>query len=339
MVRLALRGGWPWLLGVVLLLSSHLLWAAPRVVTTIKPLDDLVQAVMAGVAKPVRLIPPGASPHTYAFKPSDRQALAQADLIIWIGPEIESALPAVLSALPPQVRVVTVKALPGVVLLPARYGGAWEGHAHEAHSEAHDHHSHDSDHRHTHQPNRNHSHEAPRDAQAGIDGHLWLSPANAIAIIQGVAAILHELDPTHGATYRANAEQAVARLKALDGALKEQLAPLANRPFLVFHDAYQYFEAAYGLQAVGSIVVRPDAPPGAKRLAELRERIAQRNVVCLFAEPQFDPKLVRSLVTGTSVRIGTLDPIGVDLPAGLDGYEGLLKRLAAQLSNCLLGAG
>jgi len=339
MVRWALHRAWAWLLGVVLLSLPLSLWAAPQVVTTIKPIDDLVRAVMAGVAEPVRLIPSGASPHTYMLKPSDRQALAQADLIIWIGPEIESALPTVFPALPSRVRVVTVKALPGVTLLPARHGGAWEGHTHEGHSNAHDHHSHEPDHHHAHQPHHDHGHEAPQDAKVGIDGHLWLSPANAIAIIQGVAAILHELDPAHGAAYRANAEQAVARLKALDRALKEQLAPLANRPFLVFHDAYQYFEQAFGLYAVGSIIVRPDAPPGAKRLAELRERIVQQNVLCLFAEPQFEPKLVRSLVAGTPVRAGTLDPLGVDLPAGLDGYEALLKRLATQLSACLLGSG
>jgi len=299
------------LLAFLAIAFSTQLPAAPQVVTSIKPIDDLVRAVMEGVGEPVRLIPPGSSPHTYALKPSERMAAEQADVLFWIGPEVETALAKVTKTLRPSTRIITLSNVPDIELLPARTGGDWERKrpAPQKHGE-HDH-------------------------GGSFDGHLWLSPANASMIVRTAATILSAADPEHAAQYAANAEKAIRRLEALDKQLRTKLAPVAAKPFIVFHDAYQYFEHAYGLRAVGSILVSPEAMAGAKRVAEMRAKINSLGAACVFAEPQFEPRLVQTLIEGTPARAGTLDPLGAKLPSGMEGYEQLLRNLADSLSACL----
>ncbi len=287
-------------------------WAAPKVVTSIKPVNDLVMAVMEGVGEPTRLIPPGSSPHTYALKPSERQAAEQADLLFWIGPNVETALEKVAHNLPAQAQAIALIDAPGMTVLPARTGGDWERKRKVA--------------EHTH---GDHVHKGSE------DGHIWLSPANARIIVQVVADTLSERDPQNAAKYRANADKAVQRLSALENELKAQLAPVEGKPFIVFHDAYQYFEHAFGLKAAGSILVSPDAMASAKRVNEMQDKIKQLGATCVFSEPQFEPKLVGVLIEGTSARSGVLDPLGAKLPNGLEGYVQLLSALAHSLRQCL----
>ncbi|TQV63777.1 MAG: zinc ABC transporter substrate-binding protein [Halothiobacillaceae bacterium] len=288
--------------------------ATPVVATSIKPIDDLVRAVMDGVGEPVRLIPPGASPHTYALKPSERMAAEKADVLFWIGPEVEPALAKVTRALRPGARIIALSTVPDIDLLPARTGGDWER-KHPA-------------------PQRHDGHEHG----GSFDGHLWLSPANASMIVRAAAATLSAADAEHAARYAANAERALRRLAALDDELERTLAPVADKPFIVFHDAYQYFENAYGLRAAGSILVSPEAMAGAKRVSEMRAKISALGATCVFSEPQFEPRLVQTLIEGTQARAGTLDPLGANLPSGLEGYEQLLKGLAGNLRQCLAPA-
>lgn len=282
--------------------------AAPRVLATIKPVHSLAAGVMAGVARPALLIEGGASPHSYSLRPSDARKLADAQLIIRVGADFETFLNRPLSRIAGQARVLALDRLPGILLLPARRGGLWE------------------------EPEHGHS---TTDSHAEDNLHLWLDPDNARVIVAGIAAELTRLDPEHAGRYRANATALDRRLEHLDRELQRQLAPVANVPYFVFHDAFPYFERHYHLHPLGALTVSPDRPPGARRLVEIRDRIRQSGVRCVFSEPQFEPKLARLITEGTSARNGTLDPLGADLPPGPDAYFQLMTELGDHLAACL----
>lgn len=300
----------------------------PQVIATIKPIHSLVAMVMQGVGEPHLLIGTSASPHTYSLKPTDARALQQADVIFWVGEGVETFLEKPLRSLPKDARVVELFRAPGVTLLPARDSAAWEAHEHGGH---HDDHDHDHDHHHAH----GHG-DAPAGSHANVDMHIWLDVANAQAIITAAAAALSEADAGRAATYETNAEQAVARLQDLDQGLRQKLTPLAGKPYIVFHDAYQYLEHRYGLSPTGSITISPDRQPSAQRVAAIRSKITSGNAVCVFAEPQFEPKLVQTLIAGTTARTGVLDPDGgVGVAAGPEAYPTIMRNLADALRNCL----
>jgi len=294
--------------------------AAPQVVASIKPIHSLVAAVMEGVGSPALIVKGAASPHTYAMKPSDAKALASADVVVWIGPAFEGFLAKPLASAG-KATVVELMDAPGLTLLDAREGGAWEAHDHG--------HKHDHDHKHGH-GHDDHDHDE-------VNSHIWLSPPNAKRIVAVTAEALSAKDPANAGTYAANAARVSAALDALDAELKAALAPVAGRPFVVFHDAYQYFEAYYGLNGVGAITVSPDRRPSAKRLAAIRDKIKSLGAVCVFAEPQFEPTLVNTVVEGTQARTGTLDAEAADIAEGPDLYPTLMRRLASSLADCLKG--
>jgi len=309
---------------------------------------------MAGVGEPYLLIPAGASPHSYALKPSDARALEQAQLAIWVGPNNESGLARSLEQARPGREVLTLGTAAGMTILPARAGGAFEkhlhptppGHAgdeHEGHNHDHteghaQHEQHDHDHGGGHEHEHEHEHAAGQSVQRQ-DGHLWLAPANGLRAAELIAEALARLDPPHAARYRENLGRFRAEIDTVMAELTPKLATLQGKPFLVFHDAYQYFEHSFALPAAGSVQVNPGQPPSAQRLAELRQRIRDERIVCVFAEPQFPPKLVDTLIEGTPARKGVLDPLGHALPAGPAGYPALLRQLGSQLGECLGRAG
>ena len=168
--------------------------------------------------------------------------------------------------------------------------------------------------------------------------HVWLDPANAIAMTEMIVATLAEVDPEHADAYRTNGEQLTQRLEALDARLTDHLTPLAGEPYIVFHDAYQYLESRYGLSPAGSITLSPDRQPGAARLTEVRDRIRETGALCVFAEPQFEPRLVTTVVEGTDARTATLDPLGAEIADGPDLYFTLLEELGGSLRACILGS-
>jgi zinc transport system substrate-binding protein len=282
--------------------------AAPSVVVSIKPVHALVAAVMGGVGMPSLIVEGAASPHTYVLRPTDAQRLAGADLVFWVGPIYEGFLTKPLAALAGRAAIVELDKAPGVSLLPAREGGAWEPDAHE------------------------HDHQA---GEAGQDGHLWLDPGNAKAILRAAAARLSLLDPPNATRYAANAAAAEQGIDGLDATLRARLEGVRSKPFIVFHDGYQYLERHYGLSAVGSITVRPESPPGARRVQAIRARVAALGVRCVFSEPQFEPALVRTVIEGTPARAGTLDPLGAGIPDGPELYAKLMNELADSLVGCL----
>jgi zinc transport system substrate-binding protein len=295
-------------------LLSGTAMAAPNVVASIKPVHSLVAAVMAGVGEPVLIVKGAASPHTYALRPSDAGALETADIVFWTGHGLELFLGDALETLATQAEVVELARSPGIELLPLREGGAFEVHVHDG--EDHDH----ADHEHAHDEG---------------DMHFWLDPQNAALMVAQIAATLSEVDPDNAATYSANAETEIATLAALESELAERLAPVRDKPFIVFHDAYQYFEARFGLTLAGSVTVSPEVAPGAARIDELRTRVQDLGATCVFAEPNFEPAIISAITEGTQAKAGVLDPEGSALGEGVNLYPELLRRLATSLVDCL----
>ncbi|HMR29353.1 MAG TPA: zinc ABC transporter substrate-binding protein [Geminicoccaceae bacterium] len=300
-------------------------WAAPKVVASIQPIHGLVAGVMAGVDEPALLVPPSVSPHGFQLRPSDAAALQAADLVVWVGEAFETFLVKPIDSMAADGRTLELMEAKGVALLDSREGGAWEAHDHG--HDAGGHHDHDHD---------DHADEEHGHDHDEVDPHIWLSPANARAIVAAVAERLAEMDAGHAAAYEANARALTARLDGLEDELRATLAPVRDKPFIVFHDAFQYFEQAFDLSGVGSITLSPDRPPSAGRLAELRQRIVGEGALCVFGEPQTRTQLVDTLVDGTAARSGQLDAEGsAALPVGVEGFMMLMRDNAAALVGCL----
>lgn len=287
----------------------------PKVMASIQPIHSLVASVMQGVGEPGLVVTGAQSEHTYALKPSDARALAAARVVVLVDENYETFLAKPLKGRKKSLDVIALADLPGATTLPTRKGGVWE--------EEHDDHD-----EHGHGGHEGHHHGA-------IDGHVWLDPANARLLVAAVADRLGEIDPEHAAHYDANATATMARLEELDRQLKARLSPLAGKPFVVFHDAYQYFEKRYGLAAAGSVTVDPDRPPSARRLAALRDKLKAAGAACVFREPQFPAPVVKTLADAAGAREGVLDPQGADIPPGPEQYFTLMTRLADGLESCL----
>jgi zinc transport system substrate-binding protein len=290
-------------------------------VTSILPLHSLVSGVMDGVGEPRLLIGANASPHAYALKPSDARALSEAELIVWVGEDLEAVLEQPLRTLAGRAKVLELSAVEGMPLLPSREGGVWQESKHE---EAHAHEEHGHDHGHQH---------------GEMDTHLWLSPHNARRIVSAVVNELAKLDVANAPRYRANATAMEERIVALEASLKKQLAPVRERPYIVFHDAYHYFEEAFGLHSAGAIAVSPDRRPGARRIIEIRNAIRDSGARCVFSEPQFRPAIVEVVLEGSGARHGVLDPLGASLPPGKGLWFALMQGLADDLVGCLADSG
>jgi zinc transport system substrate-binding protein len=334
-----------------LLLSTALLAAgtvaaradAPSVVVSIKPIHSLVSAIMQGVGEPGLIVEGAASPHTYSLKPSNAAALQDADVVFWVGHGLEAFLEKPLEALGGKATVVELEDAPGLEKLPFREGGPFEAHDHgeeEGHDHAHEGHSHDEaghDHAKVAEEGHAHGEEAGHEGHehGEFDMHLWLSPDNARAIAAEAAKVLAEKDPANAEAYNRNLAALNDKIAALDKEIGETVAPVKDKPFIVFHDAYQYFEHHYGVHTAGSITVSPETLPGAERLTQIRDKVKTLGATCVFAEPQFEPKLVNVVIEGTQAKSGTLDPEAATLEPGPDLYFTLMKGIATSLRDCL----
>lgn len=291
----------------------------PRVVVSIKPLHSLVAAVMDGVGAPLLLVRSGADPHSYTLKPSEAQALADAQLVVWAGAGVETFLEKPVASLAKKARVLRLDRETSLKLLKAREGGLWEGEDDDHGDDKHG--AHKDEHKH-----------------GETDGHVWLDIDNAAAIVRAAARDLALLDKANAAKYAANRDKAVAALKALDADLRKQLAPHKSKRFIVSHDQLQYFERRYDLAAAGSISISPDRPPSARRLYAIRSRILKDKVVCVFGEPQTPDRLVKTAVEGTKARTGTIDTDGgAGIPEGKDAYFAMMRNVGKALADCLGG--
>ena len=300
----------------------------PKVITDIPPIHALVSQVMGDLGTPVLLLEKGADEHDFQLRPSQMTDIVQADLVIWVGPELTPWLEQALgNAKPGYVSLALFDLEATIKLAVVEDQGAAPDHA--AEEEADDPAAKESE----HQPETEEKH--PHD---GADPHVWLDPGNAMIWLDTIAVELAKADAQNTVIYQANATAAKARIAALDVELQALLAPVKDRPFVTFHDAYGYFVAHYGLTFAGSVAVGDASTPGAARLRALQGTMAG-GVVCAFPEVQHDPALLMQLLDGTAVRAGAaIDPVGSSLPAGPDAYDALMRTLATHLADCLNGA-
>lgn len=316
---------------IALLLTSTAMAGAaraevPQVVTDIVPVQALAAAVMDGLGEPQVLLDGGASPHSFQMRPSQAAAVAGADLVIWVGPELTPWLDKAIDARADGAAVLGLLAAPGTALRPLLAGdaevatGDGDDHDHgdgaqgDAPAEAdeeHDHHS-------------------------GTDPHAWLDPVNARAWVVVIAAELSRLDPENSARYGANAAKAIQAIDAADAAAHAALDPVKDRPFVAFHDAYGYFARAYGLTIAGTIAAGDAASPGAKHLADLQAQMQGAGPLCIFPEVQHDPKLVAQMAEAAGARIGgALDPEGAGVEPGPGAWAAILTGMADTIAACL----
>ena len=318
-----------------------------KVVASIKPVHSLVAAVMQGVGAPDLIVEGAASPHTYSLKPSQARKLQDADLVFWIGHELEAFLEKPIDGIATGATAVSLLDSHGLTRITFREGGAFDDHGHDHddhdHDEKHDDHGHDEkhdDHGHD-EKHDDHGHDEKHDDHGhdGFDPHVWLDPANAKVLVHEIEEALSEADPDNAAAYAANADKVMGKLDSLVAEIDAELQPVKGRGYIVFHDAYQYFETRFGMTAVGSITVSPEVLPGAERVAELQEKVRHLNATCVFSEPQFEPKLVATVTENTDAGTGVLDPLGASVTDGPDLYFTLIRGMARSLKDCLTRTG
>ncbi|MGH6774122.1 zinc ABC transporter substrate-binding protein ZnuA [Brucella tritici] len=331
--------------------TANVSLAAERdgVVVSIKPLHSIVSAVMQGVGEPKLIVQGAGSEHVYSLKPSDAEAIEHAKVIFWAGPSMETFLDKPIDTLGDGAKVVALGEADGLTKLKFREGGPFEAHDHG--HEGHDHGAEGHDHAHNDKKdadnadNADKGHDHAAEASEGghehhhghgeYDLHFWLDPQNGKVLAADIARTLSESDPEHAAQYEKNAKDYGEKLDALTKDVASELEPVKDKPFIVFHDAYQYFENRFGVKAAGSITVSPEKAPGAARIKEIHEKIKSLGATCVFSEPQFEPKLVKTVIDGTDAKTGVLDPLGAELKDGPDLYPQLIRNLADSLKGCL----
>jgi zinc transport system substrate-binding protein len=308
----------------------------PKVVTDIPPVHALVAQVMGDLGTPELLLAKGADEHDFQLKPSQAGAVANADLVVWIGPELTPWLDGAMDGRPEGAAALALLDAEGT--MRRAYGAAKaDDHRHAEEHGHEDEHAEEAGHADEHAEEAGHADEHDH-GHGSEDPHVWLDPGNAKTWLGLIAADLGKLDPDNAATYTANATAAGERIAALDAELAALLAPVKDKPLVTFHDAYGYFADHYGLTFVGSIALGDASSPGAARLSELRGELEAGSVVCLFPEVQHDPALVEQLAEGTSVKIGgALDPVGSSLDAGPEAYAALLRGMATAIAGCAAG--
>ena len=308
--------------------------AEPKVVTSIKPIHSLVSYVMDGVGRPDLLVDGSSSPHTFQLKPSHATMLQEADIVFWIGEDLESFLETPLDSIAANAKRVTLMDSDQIELLKFREKNVFDDH-HDDHDEHEDHADEHDDHD-EHEGHDDHDEHEGHDDHAHHHGehdiHFWLDPEIAKSIVNITARELSEIDPNNKSTYEKNAANAIDDLEELINVTKSKIN--SNATYIVFHDAYQYFEQRFGIEVIGALTVNPEVLPGAKQLSEIREVIEHENVNCLFSEPQFNPSIANTIAKDTGIKAAVLDPLGAELEPGKDLYFELISDMASSFENC-----
>ena len=311
--------------------------AEPKVVTSIKPLHSLISYVMDGVGSPNLLVDGSSSPHTFQLKPSHATMLQEADVVFWIGEDLESFLETPLDSIAVNARKITLMDSDQIELLKFREKNVFEDHhdeheghddhdEHEEHADGHDEHEGHDDHD-EHEGHDDHGHH-----HGEFDIHFWLDPEIAKSIVKIASLELSKVDPANQATYQTNASNAVSELDKLINDTRTKIN--SDAKYIVFHDAYQYFEQRFGIEVIGALTVNPEVLPGAKQLAEIREVIEHEKVNCLFSEPQFNPSIANTIAQDTGIKAAVLDPLGAELEPGKELYFQLINDMASSFESC-----
>ena len=317
--------------------------AEVNVVTSIKPLHSLTSYIMEGVGEPGLIIDGVASPHNFQIKPSHAKMLQKADLVIWVGEDLESFLPTALKSIPKNSVVLELLDQSGLKKLKFREKNIFEGHDdHDDHGDDehakkeddhddHDDHE-DEEHAKKEEGHDEHGHDEHGHAHGEYDPHIWLDPLNAKVIVKKITNQLVKIDSSNSDAYKANSKKLLKDLDTLTKSIKKDLNK--NASFVVFHDAYQYFEKRFGLSVVGALTVNPDVMPGAEQLSEIREVIEEKKVKCIFSEPQFNPAIIKSIASDTGVKTGVLDPLGATINKSKNMYFNLIEDMSNALKDC-----
>ena len=323
---------------ILFVFSSINVFAAETkgIITTIQPINALVSAVIGNTGKTISIIPAEQSPHDFKLKPSDVKVLQDGNLIFYVSNHLESSVTKVFKNLPKNIKIINLMEESDIDHLAIRDNEAWERHDHHGHDDHDDHDKHgkkDDDHDdHDKHGKKDDDHD---DHEKEDDVHIWLSPNNAIKIVKKVNKELNLYFPENSKIYDENASKFINKIKNLKEELVKELAPIKDKPFIVFHDAYQYFEKTFELNAVGSVALEGDIASSPKQISFIKEKIKKSNASCVFQEPQFDTKLVKIVVEGTNAEIGTLDPLGVNITGDKDFYLQLLRNMSKSLKECL----
>ena len=317
--------------------------AETKVVASIKPIHSLISYVMDGVGTPGLLVDGSSSPHTFQLKPSHATMLQEADIVFWIGEDLESFLETPLESIAKEAKQVTLMESEDIVMLKFREKNVFDDH--DDHGDEHDDHDEHGDEHDEHEEHEEHGdehdeHEDEHDDHAHHDGHnhgefdihFWLDPEIAKTIVQIAAKEISEIDPANASKYEANAAKALNKLDQLINDTRGKINKDAT--YVVFHDAFQYFEQRFGIEVIGALTVNPEILPGAKQLAEIREVIEHESVNCLFSEPQFNPTIAETIASDTGVKAAVLDPLGAELEPGKDLYFDLISDMASSFESC-----
>ncbi len=309
----------------IILISGVLKADAPNVVADIAPVHSLVSMVMKGIGQPQMLIPQNASPHHYAMRPSEAKALQEANLVVYLGEDLTPWLEPLFETVAASAEPLDLSEVDGVLRLSYREGPVFGDH--EGHDDHDDHEGHDHEEE-GHDDHAHHDHD-------GNDPHMWLDPTNALVWLDAIASELGHIDPKNAARYRANAKMAKEEISHEIHDIEDRLKSVKGEPFLVFHDAYQYFENRFGIFATGSIALSDASKPSAKRLQQLKHHFEEEGIHCVLSESQYPSELIDSVFGGFEPHIGVIDPIGVDLELGFGLYLQLLENVALGIAQCV----
>ena len=309
-----------------------------KVVTSIKPIHSLASYLMDGVGKPDLIVDGYASPHGFSMKPSHAKMLQNADLIFWVGEDLESFLEKPLSSIAKKAEKIELMEIKGLNVLKFRERNIFDEHDHDDHDdhgkkEEHDDHDDHDDHgkKEEHDDHDDHDgHEGH--AHGEYDPHIWLDPMNAKVILNEMVEHLIENDAKNAAKYKSNLKKALKEIDKLNKDVKAELSK--STASIVFHDAYQYFEERYDVNILGAFTVNTDVMPGAEQLAEIREIIEHDKVTCVFSEPQFNPDIIKAVAKDMNIKTGVVDPLGATLDPGKDLYFKLIRNMSASFKGC-----
>ena len=315
--------------GLAPLFLSFSAKADVKVVTTIKPLHSLVSSVMEGVGEPSLIIEGTNNPHTFVFKPSHAELLEEADIVFWIGEDLEAFMEKPLDSLASNAKKVAFMDLASIEKLKFREENIFDdhdGHKDDDHDDHDDHDGHDDEHE-GHDDHDHHGH-----AHGEFDAHIWLDPINAKEMIHEIAHELGDLDPKNKEIYESNANKT---LKSLDKLIEDVNSSVSKDvSYIVFHDAYQYFEKRFGVSSAGALTLNPDVLPGAKQIADVQDLISDKNIKCIFSEPQYNPKIIETLASDMDISTGIMDPLGAYIDKGNSMYFDLIKQISNSINKC-----
>ena len=318
--------------------------AEVNVVTTIKPLHSLISSVMEGVGKPSLIIEGTNNPHTFVFKPSHAEMIENADIVFWIGEDLEAFMEKPLESLAKNAKTISFMDLASIEKLKFREQNIFDDHDDHGHDD-HDDHGHKDDDHDDHDDHDGHDDEHDghddHDEHAGhhdghnhgeFDAHIWLDPANAKEMVLEISHELSEIDPSNKSKYEDNASKTIVALDKLIEEVDKSLSK--DISYIVFHDAYQYFEKRFGVIPAGALTLNPDVLPGAKQIADIQDVINDKGIKCIFSEPQYNPKIIETLGNDMNISTGVMDPLGAYIDAGPSMYSDLINQIANSIKDC-----